>query len=113
MIGSRIKKLRIESKMTQQELAEAIGITTSSVSNYERNKDIPSDKVKISLARHFNVSLDYLIGIIDDTVPPYNVRTFVLLPFELYGNEEILLSNFIDFLNWKRTLANTQKETEL
>ena len=93
----------MEKQMTQQELATAIDIKTSSISNYERNKDIPSDKVKIALARHFDVSLDYLMGIIDEKIPSYNNKAFVLLPFAPYDNEIMLLSNFIEFLQYKRT----------
>jgi len=108
MIGNRIKKLRKEHQMTQQDLATAIEIKTSSISNYERNKDIPSDMVKIAIARHFNVSLDYLMGIIDEAVPCYNSKTFILLTFELCNTEEILLSNFIEFLQYKKTQGYTK-----
>lgn len=61
-IGSIIKKLRKQQKITQLELAKALNIADNTVSQYENGQRLPSDEIKIKLADYFGVSLDYLMG---------------------------------------------------
>lgn len=61
-IGDRIKKLRTARKMTQNELAERINVTKSTISAYENGTRLPSYDVLIKLARIFKVSTDNLLG---------------------------------------------------
>ncbi len=63
LIGQRIKELRLSKKLTQQELANRIGVTTSAIGMYELSKRKPSYKVIVKMAIFFNVSVDYLIGL--------------------------------------------------
>lgn len=61
--GSRLKDLRKQSGLTQQQLAERIGVTKSVVSFYELRERSPSPEVLIKLSYIFHVSTDYLLGI--------------------------------------------------
>lgn len=61
--GERLKDLRTEKKITQQQLAEQIGVSKSVVSFYENRERTPSPDVLIKLAAVFHVSADYLLGI--------------------------------------------------
>lgn len=59
---NRLKELRKEKGLTQQELAHEIGTTKLTVSNWENEKHvIKSDKAQ-SLADYFGVSVGYLLG---------------------------------------------------
>ncbi len=62
-IGIRIKQLRLEAKLTQEELALKIGSVKgkSSIANYENGSNLPSDEVKLKMCEIFNCSLDYLM----------------------------------------------------
>ncbi|MFI3227837.1 MAG: helix-turn-helix transcriptional regulator [Clostridia bacterium] len=62
MIGDKIKELRREHKITQQELAEKLGITPSAVGMYEQNRREPSFHVLEQLSNIFCVSCDYLLS---------------------------------------------------
>lgn len=62
LIGNRIKLLRESRGLQQQELCSIIGVEQSTLANYENNRRIPSDEVKIKLADYFNVTIDYLLG---------------------------------------------------
>ena len=58
----RLRELRIEKGLTQQELGDAIGLHGMSISGYERGVKKPSFKALDDLAEALNVSLDYLLG---------------------------------------------------
>ncbi|MBL1228000.1 helix-turn-helix transcriptional regulator [Enterococcus sp. BWB1-3] len=62
-LASRIKELRTANKMSQQELADILGMKRENISNYERGTitNVPSE-VLDKLADHFQVSIDYLLG---------------------------------------------------
>lgn len=62
--SKRLKKLRIKNGLSQKDLGNKLGIGQTSIANYEANKRIPSLEIYISIARVFNVSLDYLAGTI-------------------------------------------------
>lgn len=59
---NRLKELRKEKKLTQQELADELGIHFRTLHNWENEKaDIKSDKAQ-QLADFFGVSVGYLLG---------------------------------------------------
>lgn len=60
MLGDRLKELREDSGMNQDQLADILGVTRSAISSYETNTNMPSLEAAIKLADIFNVSLDYL-----------------------------------------------------
>lgn len=53
-IGETLKELRIAKGKSLQEVANAVGITTSALSNYECNIRVPRDTIKIALADYYN-----------------------------------------------------------
>lgn len=61
----RLKELRKEAHLSQGELAKAVGLTHTAIGLWEQNKRVPNLDAVISLAKFFNVSLDYLAGLED------------------------------------------------
>jgi len=62
MLIQQLKTLREDNDLTQQEVAEAFGITRSAYSNYENGiREIPLD-VLVKAADFYKVSVDYLLG---------------------------------------------------
>lgn len=63
----RLKKLRLEAKLTQQEVADKLGITRQAYGYYEseKSKREPDHEATQKLAEIFNVSIDYLLGSTD------------------------------------------------
>lgn len=59
---NRIKEIRLQKKISQKDLAEAIDITRQAISLYEKNLRTPSPKVWQALADFFGVSVDWLKG---------------------------------------------------
>lgn len=60
-IGSRLKKARIEMGLTQERVAEEIGVSRQSVSNWENNRSYPDIVSVIKLSDLYSVSLDELL----------------------------------------------------
>ena len=60
-IGLKIKKLREQQKISQEELALKIFVSRQTISNWETNKSCPDVKSLITLSDIFNVSLDNFI----------------------------------------------------
>ncbi len=61
-IGSIIKELRQKKKMSQEELAEYLGVSTQAVSRWETSVSYPDIILLPLIANVFNVTVDYLLG---------------------------------------------------
>ena len=55
-IGNELKKLR--GNKTQEEIADAIGVSSAAIGMYERGERIPRDEIKVKLANYFNASVE-------------------------------------------------------
>ncbi len=60
--GILIKKLRIEHNLTQNQVAEALGVTPGYISNVENNRTAMSLRILTYYARLVGCSLDSLVG---------------------------------------------------
>lgn len=63
MLNENIRELRIASNISQVELARKLGVSKQSVSNWENDNIQPSIDMLIKIAKVFNVSTDYLLGL--------------------------------------------------
>ncbi len=61
-LSENIKKFRKERKMTQEQLAEAMGVSVSAVYKWESNQSIPDINFILEMADLFNTSTDVLLG---------------------------------------------------
>ena len=62
IFAERIRELRLEKGLTQEELGEIIGVKRYSVYSYEKGRACPEMKGLVALAEFFDVSMDYLAG---------------------------------------------------
>ena len=61
--GNRLKTLRLKANMTQEQLAKKLGLTKSVISAYETDLRLPSYDVLIHIAKIYNVTSYYLLGL--------------------------------------------------
>lgn len=61
--GIKIRELRKKKGLTQQQLAELVGVTKAMISAYETSMRYPSYDILIKFTRIFRVTSDYLLGI--------------------------------------------------
>lgn len=64
--NTRLKELRLEKGQTQKDLANAIEVGRTTISEYESGKIVPKQEGLLKIANHFNVSVDYLTGVSDE-----------------------------------------------
>lgn len=66
---NRLKKLRMEKKLTQTQMSEILHISQTGYSKYETGEnDIPTQML-IKIAKYFGISVDYLLGLTDEKRP--------------------------------------------
>jgi len=65
--NKRIKDLREDNCLSRAQLAEKLEISERTLSRYENGEYEPTIGILIKLSLMFNVSIDYLAGIKDDT----------------------------------------------
>lgn len=61
--GEKLKTLRTSQKLTQQQLADRLGVAKSVVSYYESGDRYPSYDVLVRIAHVFHTSTDYLLDV--------------------------------------------------
>ena len=63
MLNERIRALRITKGINQIQLANKLGVTKQSISNWENDNILPSVDMLVKLAAFFSVSTDFLLGL--------------------------------------------------
>lgn len=62
----RLKDLREDNDLTQDKLVQILKMHKTTYTNYEQGKREPPFHLIIKLAKYYNVSIDYIAGIIDE-----------------------------------------------
>ena len=55
--SNNLRKLRIKSKKSRLEVANAVGVSVSSIAMYEQGERVPRDDTKVKLAKYFNTTV--------------------------------------------------------
>ena len=63
--AERLKELRLENNLSIVGLAKEIGTSHANISRWEGKERLPNIEAVISIAKFFNVSTDYLLGLED------------------------------------------------
>ncbi len=114
-IGSKIKALRKERGITQEQLADTLGVSFQAVSKWETGSALPDITMAPRLARYFNVSMDELFefrqeeadvhAIVEEAYPfresdPPRAREILEEGLTRYPDHEVLLNNLLYVLNY-------------
>ena len=101
MFGKRLKKLREELGLTQEELGKKLNLVKSNVSMYENGTRIPNAETLEQLSQLFDASIDYLLGKseVKNIAKPYNdelEKTLYNKTKELNTEEKKAILNIIN-----------------
>ncbi len=64
-LQNRIRVFRAEHRLSQAELAEAIGVSRKTISTIEVGRFVPSTVIALKIARHFNVPVEDVFSLDD------------------------------------------------
>jgi len=92
MLNKNIKELRISKGYTQSDAAKIFGITAPAYSAYESGKSIPPLDKLIHISKHYDVSLDWLCGLLDERPLFSSIGDIALLVHELVSGSKFSLS---------------------
>lgn len=114
LFSKRLKELRKEAGLTQQQLGDKLNVTKGSICSYENGTRMASIDILIQMCNIFRVDLDYLIGtdsyIVSDRNESYGMRMAneeIELIIELRKHSD-LYNNLIS--NQKRTIELIEKK---
>ena len=62
-LGKNLKRLRLEKNLTQEKLADFLGVSFQSISKWERGDTYPDITMLPEIASFFKVSIDELLGV--------------------------------------------------
>ncbi|MDE6557691.1 MAG: helix-turn-helix domain-containing protein [Clostridia bacterium] len=62
IIGTRIRELRVEKHLSQEQLGTMLNVSQDTVSLWEKSKSLPPVDIIMTLSDIFGVSCDYLLG---------------------------------------------------
>ncbi len=119
-LDEKIKKIRKDNKMSQDDLAEVLNVTRQTISNWENGKNYPDIETLIKISNKFNISLDILlkenmkmVKEIDENVK--NTKKYKTILITIISLSLIFICSFgiygIKYLNTKDKLENNFKET--
>lgn len=66
LYGQRLKGLRKEAKETQADLAALLGVKPNQIVEMENGRKTTTFEKLVLICKHYNVSADYLLGLIDE-----------------------------------------------
>jgi len=88
--ADRLREMREQLGYTQRDFAAFCGVSETQLSRYEMNRMLPSLPNIELIAHHLDVSIDYLLGLIDDPHKHFGDRDMTedeLLVLDLYRRE--------------------------
>ncbi len=65
IFAQRLRELRQEKKLSMKQLAKELNTTDAAISNWENGINEPKISYVVAMAKFFNVSADYLLGLED------------------------------------------------
>lgn len=102
---TNLKILRKQHNISQQQLANAIGVSQQSINKYENHNIEPDITTLIMMADFFHTSVDYLIGHTNESRPVEPVRAY-----DLNNAEAELINKYRELDANKRKLVETLLE---
>ncbi|HIU57155.1 MAG TPA: helix-turn-helix transcriptional regulator [Candidatus Ornithomonoglobus merdipullorum] len=94
-----LKKLRQERNISQQKLAEIVGVSQQSINKYENHNIEPDIQTLIMFADYFDTSIDYIVG-----YTSVERKVGYSDPIELNSEE-------CDLVKWYRQLNRNEKKS--
>lgn len=93
-LGEKIKEIRKEHNLNQSEFGELFGLTQNTITNIENDKRFPTYEILIEIAKRFNISVDYLLGLSEAKTNDIELKAIC----DYTGLSEDVIENLHDIL---------------
>ncbi|WPK10680.1 helix-turn-helix transcriptional regulator [Lysinibacillus louembei] len=109
-LSGKIKKIRVENKLTQEQLAEKLQVSRSTISSWETGRSYPDLEMVIVICDCFNVSLDFLLREDEEMVRKLNFgmkqkRILIGLVFILAA---LLINTLVSTTSFQANMKNLE-----
>ena len=105
---NKLKILRMEKKLSQQDIGKIIGVSSQAIGLYEREKRDMSPEIIIKLSEFFNVSTDYLLGKSDKKTNDTDLSDIRIAQYDGIDTEGLSeedieeIKRQVEFMKWKK-----------
>lgn len=106
ILGTKLKQLRDEKKLTQEAFGEEVGLTRSAIGMYENGNRLPNIELLCRIADAFDVSVDWLLG---RESALRSKQEYPKWLFSLSETELKELENYAKFLHVKKALSANEE----
>ena len=84
ILCERLKRLRKNKSITQEELGKQIGVLKTTISNYENGYSTPDAYTLTKIAKFYNVSIDFILGMSNSLSQPKDQPYMILPKYPVY-----------------------------
>ena len=102
MIGERLQELRKDRGVSQADLAQLLGVSSNTISSYECDRSDPDDDIKIILARFFDISVDYLLGLTNEPYSYQRSKNTLILPSDFDDDDIHEIKEYVAYVEYKK-----------
>ena len=104
MFGEKLKLLRKQNSLTQEQLAAALGVDRTSITKYERSDAVPPLSISKRICEYFAVTLDYMLDI-ESTGKPESAYNKTVILFQRAAEQNNLtpaqLKDIFDYAKYR------------
>lgn len=102
MKGELLQELRRDKGLSQKQLGALLSVSPFTISSYECGHSDPDDEAKVKLAKIFDISLDYLLGLVREPCSYRRDEHTIQLPANFSPQEVQLVRQFIAFVQYQK-----------
>ena len=110
MKGELLQELRRDKGLSQKELGALLSVSPFTISSYECGHSDPDDEAKVKLAKIFDISVDYLLGLVREPCSCRRDASYVYrrdertiqLPAGFSPQEVQLVRQFVAFVQYQK-----------
>lgn len=111
ILPTRIRELMEDTSTTQQVLGNAISCTRQTVSDYANGQSTPDAKALYKIARYFNVSTDYLLGLSDCPCLDEDIKR--VCKYTGLSSEAVKLLHYLTLENAENSISDVPANNKL
>lgn len=114
-VGNRIKLLRKQKGLKQDELAAAIGVSPSAVSNYEQGTRVPKDETLTALVEILDTTTDYILRGVEPIKSSGSRPLFTQEDLEQFKRNmrEMIVAEPVTFANSSNSVIRDLSDSDL